>query len=242
MINQRRTPVSKIAEWTVAAAVPYALRMSAYSPSLLLLLALAACTAANKDETASDPSSSAGTTTATTAAGSDTATTGQPGSVSQTDPDPTTDPTTDPPTGSDSSGPPTTDTNNTTTDTSDTNNTTTGVPAVSFTDVFEQVILPNGCNAGYCHGGGAGGLEMTDEATSYANLVEVKAAVDFCDQTMRVVPGSLDESTLWIRVRPADLDGMTPCATGNKMPKGSMGLTAPEAQLVSDWIVGGALE
>ena len=116
------------------------------------------------------------------------------------------------------------------------------MPAVSFTDVFEQVILPNGCNAGYCHGGGAGGLEMTDEATSYANLVEVKAAVDFCDQTMRVVPGSLDESTLWIRVRPADLDGMTPCATGNKMPKGSMGLTAPEAQLVSDWIVGGALE
>jgi hypothetical protein len=241
MINQRRTPVSKIAEWTVAAAVPYALRMSAYSPSLLLLLALAACTAANKDETASDPSSSAGTTTATTAAGSDTATTGQPGSVSQTDPDPTTDPTTDPPTGSDSSGPPTTDTNNTTTDTSDPG-TTTGVPAVSFTDVFEQVILPNGCNAGYCHGGGAGGLEMTDEATSYANLVEVKAAVDFCDQTMRVVPGSLDESSLWIRVRPADLDGLTPCATGNKMPKGSMGLTAPEAQLVSDWIVGGALE
>ena len=231
MINQRRTAVSKIAEWTVAAAVPYALRMSAYSPSLLLLLALAACTAANKDETASDPSSSAGTTTATTTA-SDTATTGQPGSVSQTDPDPTTES----PTTSDSAGPPTTDTN-TTTDPG-----TTGVPAVSFTDVFEQVILPNGCNAGYCHGGGAGGLEITDEATSYANLVEVKAAVEFCDQTMRVVPGSLDESSLWIRVRPADLDGLTPCATGNKMPKGSMGLTAPEAQLVSDWIVGGALE
>lgn len=235
MINQRRTAVSKIAEWTVAAAVPYALRMSAYSPSLLLLLALAACTAANKDETASDPSSSAGTTTATTTA-SDTATTGQPGSVSQTDPDPTTATTTESPTTSDSAGPPTTDTN-TTTDPG-----TTGVPAVSFTDVFEQVILPNGCNAGYCHGGGAGGLEITDEATSYANLVEVKAAVEFCDQTMRVVPGSLDESSLWIRVRPADLDGLTPCATGNKMPKGSMGLTAPEAQLVSDWIVGGALE
>lgn len=235
MINQRRTAVSKIAEWTVAAAVPYALRMSAYSPSLLLLLALAACTAANKDETASDPSSSAGTTTATTTA-SDTATTGQPGSVSQTDPDPTTATTTESPTTSDSAGPPTTDTN-TTTDPG-----TTGVPAVSFTDVFEQVILPNGCNAGYCHGGGAGGLEITDEATSYANLVEVKAAVEFCGQTMRVVPGSLDESSLWIRVRPADLDGLTPCATGNKMPKGSMGLTAPEAQLVSDWIVGGALE
>lgn len=242
MINQRRTPVSKIAEWTVAAAVPYALRMSAYSPSLLLLLALAACTAANKDETASDPSSSAGTTTATTAAGSDTATTGQPGSVSQTDPDPTTDPTTDPPTGSDSSGPPTTDTNNTTTDTSDTNNTTTGVPAVSFTDVFEQVILPNGCNAGYCHGGGAGGLEMTDEATTYANLVEVKAVAALCDQSMRVVPGAPDESILWIRARPAALDAMAACADGTKMPKASMGLAADQAQLLSDWIAGGALE
>ncbi len=133
-------------------------------------------------------------------------------------------------TGEDSSGP----------GTADTGTAETGPVEVSFTDVFEQVIMPNGCNAGYCHGGGAGGLDMTDEATTYANLVEVGATMALCEQTMRVVPGSLDESIMWYRVRPAAMDMGMPCAP--KMPQGSMGLSEEQAQLVSDWIVGGALE
>lgn len=133
-------------------------------------------------------------------------------------------------TGEDSSGP----------GTAETGTAETGPVEVSFTDVFEQVIMPNGCNAGYCHGGGAGGLDMTDEATTYANLVEVGATMALCDQTMRVVPGSLDESIMWYRVRPAAMDMGMPCAP--KMPQGSMGLSDAQAQLVSDWIVGGALE
>lgn len=112
--------------------------------------------------------------------------------------------------------------------------------SVTFMAIYEQVILPNGCNAGYCHGGGAGGLEMTDEATTYANLVEVAASTPVCGQTLRVSPGSLEESILWYRVRPAALDGADACAP--KMPMGSMGLTEAEAQLVDDWISGGALE
>ena len=118
--------------------------------------------------------------------------------------------------------------------------TETGSAEVSFTAVYEQVLLPNGCTAGYCHGGGAGGLEMTDEATSYANLVEVNATATVCGQSMRVVPGSLEASILWYRVRPAALDDVPACAA--KMPLGSMGLTEAEGQLVNDWIVGGALE
>lgn len=117
---------------------------------------------------------------------------------------------------------------------------TTGA-AVSFTEVYEQVLLANGCNAGYCHGGGAGGLEMTDEATSYANLVEVTATAAACGQSVRVVPGSLEASILWYRVRPAAQDdGGMACAP--KMPQGSMGLPDDQAKLVSDWISGGALE
>lgn len=116
----------------------------------------------------------------------------------------------------------------------------TGAAVVRFSDVYEQVILPNSCNSGYCHGDGAGGLEMTDEATSYANLVDVSAVKAACGQSMRVVPGSLEASILWYRVRPAALDGGPACAP--KMKPGSMGLTEAEAQLVSDWIVGGALE
>lgn len=116
----------------------------------------------------------------------------------------------------------------------------TGATGVTFTDVFEQVILVRGCNVGYCHGMGIGGLEMTDEATSYANLVDVAATVGKCGQTQRVVPGSLEESVLWYRVRPIELDMGMPCAS--KMPEGSMGLTVEEAQVVNEWILGGALE
>ena len=89
-------------------------------------------------------------------------------------------------------------------------------------------------------GGGAGGLDMTDEATTYANLVEVAATMALCDQSMRVVPGSPDTSILWYRVRPAAMDAGMPCAP--KMPQGSMGLADDQAQLVNDWIAGGALE
>lgn len=116
----------------------------------------------------------------------------------------------------------------------------TGVAEVRFGDIYEQVILANGCNSGYCHGDGAGELEMTDEATTYANLVDVSATKAACGQSVRVVPGSLEASILWYRVRPAALDEGPACAP--KMAPGTMGLTEAEAQLVRDWIVGGALE
>lgn len=118
----------------------------------------------------------------------------------------------------------------------------TGPAAVSFTDVFEQVILANGCNSGYCHGDGFGGLEMTDEATSYASLVEMQATAPLCGQSVLVVPGSPDESVLWYRVRPTSLDAGDPCAESSKMPKSSMGVSDDQAKLVADWIAGGALE
>jgi len=101
--------------------------------------------------------------------------------------------------------------------------------------------MVQGCNSGYCHGGGVGGLTMTDEATSYANLVEVEAMVPMCGVTMRVVPGSADESLLWYRSRPASFDGgMEPCAP--KMPQGTDGLDDGDGQLLFDWIEAGALD
>lgn len=38
--------------------------------------------------------------------------------------------------------------------------------AASFQVVFDQVIAPNGCTSGYCHGGGAGGLAMQDRTSA----------------------------------------------------------------------------
>jgi hypothetical protein len=116
----------------------------------------------------------------------------------------------------------------------------TGTGAPSFTEVYESVIVGQGCTAGYCHGGMAGGLELTDEATSYANLVEVDATMAVCGLTQRVVPGAPEQSILWMRVRPAAEDMGMACAP--KMPQGSMGLADADATLVKEWIAGGALE
>ena len=118
--------------------------------------------------------------------------------------------------------------------------TTTTGDGVSFTEIYEQIIMPQGCNSGYCHGGGAGGLTMTDEATSYANLVEVDAMSMACSAAVRVVPGAPEESVLWLRARPAALDEGMPCAS--KMPEGSEGLSDADGQLLYDWIAGGALD
>lgn len=116
----------------------------------------------------------------------------------------------------------------------------TGTAGPSFTEVYETVIVGQGCTAGYCHGGMAGGLELTDEATSYANLVEVEATMAACGLTQRVVPGAPEQSILWMRVRPAAEDMGMACAP--KMPQGSMGLAEADATLVKEWIAGGALE
>ncbi len=128
------------------------------------------------------------------------------------------------------------------TGTAETGTADTGEAAVTFQAVYEQVIVTNGCNNGYCHGSGLGGLYMGDAASSYASLVGVAAAAPMCDQTALVVPGSLEQSILWYRVRPLAQDDGMPCAP--KMPQAMMSVGLPEdqAQLVSDWISGGAVE
>lgn len=193
---------------------------------LLMLLAGPACSGTGSDESNSETDASATlTSTGPGGTGSTGSTGGATGGTTNVE-DPTSVGTTSAEAGSSSSS----------------GMAETGpVPVeVSFTDVYEQVIMTNGCQAGYCHGGGAGGLEMTDEATSYANMVEVAASSPSCGQTLRVSPGSIDESILWYRVRPSALDAGMPCAP--KMPQGSMGLSEEQAQLINDWISGGALE
>lgn len=106
---------------------------------------------------------------------------------------------------------------------------------VKFADVYRQTIA-GGCTSGYCHGGGAGGLTMTDETSAYAALVDVPATTAVCGGTLRVSPGSADASILWHRVRPS-AHGEKACAT--KMP-GEAGLDGESARVVKAWIDGGA--
>lgn len=194
--------------------------------ALLLTLALAAACSGDGGESESDGATTTeGSTATASATASTTASTSTSTSATTTD---------ETATGTATAG------ETTSTSTSETG-ATTGVDGPSFTEVYEQIILPQGCNAGYCHGGGAGGLMMTDEATSYANLVEVEATAPSCNATLRVAPGAPEESILWYRARPMALDeGMAPCAP--KMPQGSTGLSDADGELLQAWIAAGALD
>ena len=178
-------------------------------------------------------SSTADLTDGSTAAGPSTGdSSGEPGSGSGQDTTGTGAPTSGP--GDDTTG------TDAPTSTTTSGATETGVAAPTFAEIYESVLMPNNCLSGYCHDGMAGELVMTDEATAYANLVEVAATEVSCGLDVRVVPGAPEESVLWRRIRPAALDAGDMCAA--KMPQGSMGLEDVDAQLVYDWIAAGAPE
>ena len=101
------------------------------------------------------------------------------------------------------------------------------------------ILEEAGCTSDYCHGSAAGGLEMTNLDTAYANLVDIDAVTPACGQQKRVVPGEPEQSILWLRVRPVAMDMGMACV--EKMPQGSEGLDEASAQIIYDWIIEGAL-
>ena len=171
---------------------------------------LGACTSPD------DAGEASGSTSSTTSDGS-TGTTGEPDVASSTGPAGTTGEPDD----TSSTGPtsPTTGESDGSTGPGETDTGTvdTGDAVVTFQAVYEQVLVPNGCTKGYCHGDGVGGLYMGDAASSYASLVGAAAAAPMCDRTALVVPGSPEQSILWYRVRPLAQDDGEPCAP--KMPR-----------------------
>ena len=125
-----------------------------------------------------------------------------------------------------------------TTDEGTTDEGTTSGDAISFATVYKDVLEPQGCTAGYCHAGESGGLLMNNMETAYKNLIKIKNATPSpCEALLRVVPGSPEDSMLWIRVRQQS-DDCVP--EEKKMPIGSNGLDAADAQLIYDWIATGA--
>jgi hypothetical protein len=110
--------------------------------------------------------------------------------------------------------------------------------APTFSQVYSTVIATR-CMP--CHttssgvGVTIGMLDMSSQATAYANLVNKPAAGAVCSgKGTRVVPGQPDMSIFYLKV---SLDDPTPC--GAKMPLGGE-LTAAEANLIHDWIMGQA--
>jgi len=119
----------------------------------------------------------------------------------------------------------------------------TAASGPSWSNVYEQVIVANGCaGAGLCHGGDGGALRLNDKAGSYKALVGVKAmgtnaipgSGKNCVDTglTRVVAGKPDESLLQQK-----LEGTQTC--GSSMPIGAK-LPDDQIKLVRDWIAAGA--
>jgi hypothetical protein len=113
----------------------------------------------------------------------------------------------------------------------------TGPPRdVSFAGELQPVLSAK-CTAAGCHGTIAAqeGLQLTDAATSYSNLVGV--ASHQCPTLQRVTPANADASYVIVKF----LGSVSaPCFFGSKMPKGLTALTLEEIQAFRDWIANGA--
>jgi len=112
----------------------------------------------------------------------------------------------------------------------------------TFSAIYQQVFLANGCVAVFCHGAAAGNLLMTSQSQAYSNLVNVAANGAACAGSgiKRVDPTHPDSSLLVDKI-----SHVTP-ACGTAMPPGSGAdagvLAVPQAQIdqVRAWIAAGA--
>lgn len=109
-------------------------------------------------------------------------------------------------------------------------------PPITFQRVFDEVIVPEGCTSGYCHGSGGGYLVLTDRETSYRNLVGANVFNGGCGVALRVLPGDPEGSLLWRKIAP-DVE-----VCEGKMPRGTLGISEDRANLVRQWILAGAPE
>jgi hypothetical protein len=113
-----------------------------------------------------------------------------------------------------------------------------GGTAPSFAQLYTTIISTK-CAPCHTTPGGIGitngKLDMTTQAAAYTNLVNVAAAGTPCvGMGTRVIPGMGPQSLLYLKV---STDDPVPC--GSKMPLGGA-LTAPEAELIEEWIDSGA--
>jgi hypothetical protein len=119
-----------------------------------------------------------------------------------------------------------------TTTTTTTSTTTTTFGGIVSLAANVQPLFDLYCIA--CHSGvsPAQGMDLS-AGSSYTALVNV--ASNECPATLRVDPGSPTTSYLVHK-----LAGAGPCFVGNQMPLFTLPLSAPQQQLIADWITQGA--
>lgn len=103
--------------------------------------------------------------------------------------------------------------------------------AADIVEIFDR----RGCTASTCHGGGAGsgagGMALSDTATSYASLVNV---VSGCNGLVRVIPSDTVNSYLLMKLRTAPECGVP-------MPLGDEPLDSIDYNNIRNWILQSAL-
>jgi hypothetical protein len=115
----------------------------------------------------------------------------------------------------------------------------------TFKAIYQEVFVGTGCSGGpYCHGSGnlTGGLDMSDRAKTYMELVGVDAASvalmpankpDCKGMGKRVVAGMPDASLLMNKI------GQMKPMCGQPMPPTGM-IDAAKIEQVRTWIMNGA--
>ena len=107
----------------------------------------------------------------------------------------------------------------------------------TFTAVYDEIFVGEGCTTPLCHGGnaGAGGLTLTNREDAYRALVDAPAAGELCGASglLRVRPGDPDASLLWNKV-----STRSPLC-GQPMPISEM-LAAEQTEQLRRWIERGA--
>ena len=116
----------------------------------------------------------------------------------------------------------------------------TGAP--TFTTIYTTIISTR-CVVCHAPGGGgvtSGALDMSTQATAYANLVGVAAAGSACGGFgTRVVAGNASISILWEKVN-AKTQGTT-AVCGSGMPLTGAALTQAQVDEIAAWINAGAM-
>jgi hypothetical protein len=117
--------------------------------------------------------------------------------------------------------------------------TTTTLPGATWSEVF-GIFTARSCGVAGCHGGNepAGGLDLSDSETGYAELVLGSVECEGSDFDVRVLPGDADSSFLYAKV-----SGTHDC--GDRMPNAAPPFSFPplpadEIETILSWIASGA--
>jgi hypothetical protein len=112
-----------------------------------------------------------------------------------------------------------------------------GSTAPTFTQIYTNVVVPNGCTVCHNPSTDSGSLDMSTQAAAYTNLVGVTAAGPSCGGMglIRVVKGDASMSLMYEKVSEAD----PPC--GSQMPLNGAPISSADMTMVMDWINAGAM-